>query len=248
MNTAINESFGLIGNSQLFSDIAPSDWDEVADIFEADIKSFGRGEYIAYAGDRLRYIGIVLSGRIHIMKDDFYGNSVILTDLNRGDAFGETFACGGFELTVNIRAEEDTEVLRIKPEGILKGGTGEKNKNLEKDCGSYHRQELVLTLLRNLVKLFSSKNFFITGRIEHLSKKKTEDKLLSYLTDVERRGKKDKNGVFEINFNRQELADYLAVDRSALSSVMGRLRKRGVLEFKKNKFRIIKRTDSLKEI
>ncbi len=186
----------------------------------ARILSFDRRETVFAEGERAKYIGLVLSGEIQVEQVDYYGNRSIFSNLQAGEVFGEAFACAEVAaLPVSILASERTEVMLIDCAHIL--------HTCENNCGFHGR------LIYNLMKDLAQKTLRFHERIEVTSKRTTRDKLLSYLTiEAKRAGER----AFDIPFDRQELADYLEVDRSGLSAEISRLRQEGVIENQKNHF------------
>ena len=181
---------------------------------------YGKNEYIYHTGDAINEIGIVLSGNIQIINEDAWGSVTILAELTEGMLFGEAFVLGGVEkIPLSVLASEKSTVLFI-----------DKNRTITPcpaACG-FH-----FDIAGNMIKILAQKNIFLTGRAEHLSKRYTKEKVLSYLSSV---SVKTGSRTFTIPFDRRQLADYLAVDRSALSSVLGKLRDEGLIDFNKNSF------------
>lgn len=181
---------------------------------------FGKNEYIYHTGDKIKEIGIVLSGKIQVIKEDAWGSVTILAELTEGMLFGEAFVLGGVEnIPLSVLAAEKSSVLFIDKDRTV--------KPCPAACG-FH-----FDISANMIKILAQKNIFLTGRVEHLSNRSTRDKVLSYLSSV---SAKTGSRSFSIPFDRRQLADYLAVDRSALSSVLGKLRDEGIIEFSKNRF------------
>lgn len=181
---------------------------------------YGKNEYIYHTGDRISEIGIVLSGRIQIIKEDAWGSVTILAELTEGMLFGEAFVLGGVEtIPLSVFASEKSSVLFI-----------DKTRTVTPcpaACG-FH-----FDISANMIRILAEKNIFLTGRVEHLSNRSIREKVLSYLSSV---SAKCGSRTFCIPFDRRQLADYLAVDRSALSSVLGKLRDDGIIDFSKNRF------------
>ena len=183
-------------------------------------RDYGKGEYIFRSGEHLSSMGLVLCGGVHILKEDYWGNRAILAELGPGQLFGESYACAGQpELTVSAVSARDCSVLFLDVKRIL---------SLCPSACAFHGR-----LIQNLVSILAEKNIYLTDKIEHMSQRRLRDKILSYLSDV---SKQQGGADFTIPFSRQELADYLSVDRSALSGALCRLREEGVLVFHKNHF------------
>ncbi len=166
-------------------------------------------------------IGIVVRGSITIYNEDFWGNRNIIARCGEGDIFGEAFAGAGESLEMDICMEEKTEIMYIKYENII--------RPCEKHC-EFHK-----LLIANLLKIISIKNIYLTRKIKHLSKRNIREKILSFLSEQARINQKNE---FEIAFNRQELADYLSVDRSAMSRELSKLKEEQLLDYRKNNFRL----------
>lgn len=174
-----------------------------------------RGETILAEGDPVRYFGIVLSGGAQIVRIDYYGNRSILTDIAPPQIFGEAFACAGLEaMPVDVVATGDTSVLLIDA-AAAQPGAGDSR------------------LLFNLLRIVSKKNLLFHRRAEITSRRTTREKLMIYLM---LEAKKNGSRTFTVPYDRQELADYLEVDRSGLSAEIGKLRREGVLECRRSTF------------
>ena len=155
----------------------------------------------------------VLSGGVRIVREDFWGNRSLLAAVEPGDLFAEAFACAGVPLTVRVEGAQDGEGVFLPPEHLMDPppGGGE--------------------LPGRLLGLMARKNLMLNRKIGHLSQRTTRAKVLSYLShQAEAAG----SSSFTIPLDRQELADYLSVDRSALSAQLGQLRREGVLDFSRN--------------
>lgn len=215
----MKKNLEIIGNSPLFAGIALEDIEAVLKCLQAQIKEYEKNELLLQSGSQMKRFGMILQGSVLIQKPDFEGNTVILTQVTPGELFGEAFACGSIPAGVDILVQEPTQILWLDYQKIL--------SPCECVC-SFHRM-----LMSNLVQILARRNIFLTGRIEHLSKRTLREKVLSYLSEQAMMKGSD---TFCIPFNRQEFADYLAADRSALSAVLGKLRQEGVLEFQKNRF------------
>lgn len=215
----MKKNLEIIGNSPLFAGIALEDVEAVLKCLQAQIKEYEKNELLLQSGSQMKRFGMILQGSVLIQKPDFEGNTVILTQVTPGELFGEAFACGSIPAGVDIWVQEPTQILWLDYQKIL--------SPCECVC-SFHRM-----LMSNLVQILARRNIFLTGRIEHLSKRTLREKVLSYLSEQAMMKGCD---TFCIPFNRQEFADYLAADRSALSAVLGKLRQEGVLEFQKNRF------------
>jgi CRP-like cAMP-binding protein len=167
-------------------------------------------------------VGIILTGNVHIIQEDYWGNRSILTHIAPPDLFGEAFACAEMEKTpVSALAVEKTDVLFIDYQKII---------TICPSACVFHGQ-----LIENMLRILAEKNILLTQKMEILSKRTTKEKLLAYLSF---QAIAAKSSSFYIPFQRQALADYLGVDRSAMSSALGALKKEGKIDFEKNWFRL----------
>ena len=181
-------------------------------------------KYTIFAeGAPAKYIGIVLSGSVQIIQNDYYGNRSILSEIHAPEVFAEAFACAEIRsIPVSVIANQPCEVMTIDSSHIL--------HTCSNNCG-FHQQ-----LIYNLMKDRASKTILFHQRIEITSKRTTREKLISYLSEeAGRQG----SASFSIPFNRQQLADFLSVDRSAMSNELCKMRDEGLLEFEKNRFRLL---------
>ena len=178
-----------------------------------------RGEVVLRAGEVPGELGVVLSGTLHVVRDDLWGDRAILSQLRAGDLFAEVYALLGEPLQVTVEARESSQVLFFSV------------RRMREDVPQLgERLELVL----------ARKNLALNRKLGYLTLPTTREKALAYLSDESRR---QGSGTFSIPFDRQELADYLSVDRSALSAVLGALRREGLISFQKNQFTLYRQED-----
>ena len=182
-----------------------------------------RGTYILRAGDTTEVMGLVLSGSVLILQEDLWGHRNILSKCTAGDFFGEPYAAtSGAVLNVNAVAEDDCELLFLNVKRLL--------MSCPTACG--HHQKLI----RNLVSVLANRLLVFNDKITHVSKRSTREKLLSYLSSESVR---QASLSFDIPFDRQQLADYLCVDRAAMSVELSKLQKEGILKTKRRHFELI---------
>ncbi|MBE6597912.1 MAG: Crp/Fnr family transcriptional regulator [Ruminococcaceae bacterium] len=207
----------------LFSCIEDCDLLKMLVCLGARVENFDKKYTILTEGTKARYIGIMLSGKAQIVRNDYYGNRSLLAEIRESEVFAEAFACAEVSaLPVSVIANEPSQVMLIDCGHIL--------HTCKNNCG-FHQQ-----LIFNLMKDLASKTILFHRKLEITSQKTTRDKLMTYLMFC---AKKEGKPEFEIPFDRQELADYLEVDRSGLSAEIGKLRKEGILESEKNRFRLL---------
>lgn len=210
-------------NCLLFQGVAEEELPELYRVLGAKSHPYPRGAAILRAGDPAGAVGVVLSGSVQVQLEDFWGNRSILTQLGPGEIFGEVFSCAQVDrMPISVEAAESAEVLLVDYRQVLAAGDG---------GGRYQA-----LLTRNMMRILAQKNLILAGKIEHLTKRTIREKVLSYLSDqAVRQG----SSLIEIPFDRQGLADYLAVDRSALSRELGRMSRQGLLWYRRNRFRLL---------
>ncbi len=208
-------------NSPLFAGIEEKDLSSMLKCLDAYVRSYEKGETVFHMGDPVFEIGLVLKGRVYLTKEDHNGNSNLVAEVGPSLLFGEELACmGQTRSNVNVIAAQKTQVLFLD--------IGRVTTQCPSACLFHQR------LIRNLLTLIAAKNHTLNAKMEHMSKRTTKEKLLSYLTDA---AGENPTQWFEIPFNRQQLADYLSVERSAMSWELCKLRDDRVIEFQKNRFR-----------
>lgn len=213
----MQEYSNVINKLPLFAGLSDENIADILDRSKVRRQQLRQGENIISLGSRVTSIGVLLSGSARVVKDDFWGNSTILAHLESGDIFGEAFACSGCAATVDVYAESDADVLWLPYAELVQAD----------ESGVVNRR---------LVYMFARKNVFLTDRIEHLSQRSLREKILSYL---KQQALEAGSSSFTISFDRAGMADYLAADRSALSAMLGRLKKEGVIDFYKNNFTLL---------
>lgn len=204
----------------LFDGIAPGDLRAMLGCLGGRTVDFDRGQAIFSQQSRADHVGILLSGSAQIVTDDFYGNRTIRSGVEPGDMFGEAFACAGVErLPVTVEGVRPGKAMLIQLRRVV--------ETCSSACEFHNR--MVMNLLRDMAK----KNLRLNQKLEITSRRTTRDKLMTYLMAQARQAG---SNTFTIPFDRQGLADYLCVERSALSAEIGRLRREGVLESERSSF------------
>lgn len=206
--------------SRLFSGIAEEELEKMLGCLDARILYFPKGEYILRSGDTVEALGLMVSGTAFIIQEDFWGNRNILSSIEQGQCFGETFACApGAVLNVSVVTQSQAAVLFLNVKRIL---------TMCPSACTYHSR-----IIRNLLADLAGKNLFFNEKVTHLGQRTTRAKLLSYLSAE---AKRHNSAEFDIPFSRQQLADYLSVERSGLSLELCKMRNEGLLEFHKSHF------------
>lgn len=218
---------GLLKIMPLFQGIGDKELESLLSCLSGRERKYDKNEIIFRAGDTPKYLGVVLEGNVRVFREDLLGNRTILGEFGQGDLFGETFALARADsLPVTVMATQSSRILLI--EGWRITGTCPH-------CCGFHTR-----LIENMMAILARKNMMLSETMEVLAKRSTREKLLGYLS-----GQSQRAGslVFTIPFNRQELADYLCVDRSAMSSELGRLQKEGILTCDRSSFTLHKELD-----
>lgn len=198
--------------SVLFAGIKEEELREIAEGGSVQVRQYRKDQFLIHQGDRARGVGLVMEGRLHILREDFLGNREILAEVTAGDIFDEVYAIlQGEPQSVAVAAASDSRVAFFAMEQLLASRS----------------------VMANMVKVLAGKNLFLTRKMSHLSRKTIREKLISYLSEEgSRQGSKD----IWIPFNRQQLADYLSVERSALSRELSRMKDEGLIWFYKEHF------------
>ncbi len=210
----------FLSNTNLFRGTTPDEVAAMLPCLMAEEKYYRKDEVIYRGGDIVHKIGMVITGSVSIENDDIWGNKSILDKIGPGQVFAETYACApGEPLMVSVVSAESTGVLFLDVAKTL--------QPCSTACGHHGK------LIRNLLTISAQKNLILSRRIFHTSAKSIRGRLLSYLSyQATLEGKHE----FDIPFNRQQLADYLSVDRSALSNELGKMQKEGMLTVYRNHF------------
>ncbi len=213
-------NYKFLANTLLFRGVTPDEIESMMGCLDAQVKKYYKGEIIYHNGEYVKKAGLVLSGSVHIENDDLWGNKTLLSHVGAGQVFAETYVCvPGEPLMINVVAAEASEILFLN--------LGKGSCTCVKNCGFHGR------LIQNLLAISAQKNLNLSRRIFYTSAKSIRGRLLSYLSDQATRcGSLE----FDIPFNRQQLADYLGVDRSAMSNELSKMQKEGYLTSSKNHF------------
>ncbi|MBP3587645.1 MAG: Crp/Fnr family transcriptional regulator [Clostridia bacterium] len=190
----------------------------------AQILEVPKNHFVFREGDPATLVGIVLEGCVQMVREDYYGNRSILARIEPAGLFGESFACADVEtLPISVAAVEDSRVLLIDSRRIT--------TTCSNACG-FHNQ-----MIFNMLKVVANKNLVLTQKIEVTSKRTTREKLLAYLLT---QAKLHQSDSFTIPYDRQGLADYLEVERSAMSAEISKLRRDGIIECERSTFHLLK--------
>ena len=217
------ENLEFLKKLPIFFDLNDKEITSILIFFNCFEKSFQKNEFIFEIDEKIDKIGIIILGEINIIKEDFWGNRNILNKFKSGEIFGEVFALSKSSSNIMVEASQDCKILFLDL----------KNFSINSEKTS----EEIIKFLTNIFKISLKKNILFTEKLEHISKKSIREKIISYLSTE---AQKNKTNSFLIKFDRQELADYLFVERSALSRELSSMKKEGLIDYKKNHFTLIK--------
>lgn len=219
----MKDFFDILRECPLFDRIGDESLKEMLGCLNAKERSYKKGDAVFAEGDKAKYLGIVLEGNVQLVRVDYYGNRSILANIEPPQLFGEAFACAGLKsLPVDAVAATDTRILLLDAQRIAR------------PCGNAcpcHGQTIL-----NLLHIVAKKNLVLHQKIEITSKRSTREKLMTYLL---LQAKNVKSHTFTVPYDRQELADYLEVDRSGLSAEISKLRNEKVLECRRSTFTLL---------
>ncbi len=213
----------ILKRNQLFSGVSEENIETMLDCLSATFKDYKKGEYIFRQGEYIENICILISGSVHIQSDDYWGNRSIVGEVSASEMFGESYAVHDSSAILNDAvATADSTVAFFNV------------KRLMTVCSSactFHS-----TVIQNLLIALTHKNRNLMQKLTHISKRTTREKLISYLSN---QSKLAKSNSFSIPFNRQQLADFLSVDRSAMSNELCKMRDEGLIIFEKSNFTLL---------
>ena len=213
-------NYFFLSNTILFQGIKEDEIKHVLQCLNAREKKYKKDEIIYRAGDNVSEMGLVESGSVNIVVNFYWGNSNIFGHIGKGEIFAENYAAiPGKELACDVVAVEDTEVLFLD--------VGKLTTTCQHAC-TFHRR-----LIQNLLRISAMKNLNMSNRMMHIAPKSIRERLLSYLSE---QAIENGSAHFTIPFSRQQLADYLGVDRSALSNELSKMHKDGLISYRKNEF------------
>ncbi|MBO7251253.1 MAG: Crp/Fnr family transcriptional regulator [Oscillospiraceae bacterium] len=209
--------------SPLFRGIAADDFQTMFSCIGYHIGRYAKGDIIAFEGENIRHVGIVLSGCVDMIKEDVWGNKTMLLRFRKNEIFGETFACGeDNSALVTFTVSQDAQVLFLPFDRVM--------HSCSRAC-VFHQQ-----LTENMVRVIANKNRDLMRKVEIISKRTLREKILAYLSvQSQTQGSR----YFQLPLGRVELAEYLCADRSALTRELTRMKEEGLIDFDRNCFRIL---------
>ena len=212
----------ILENSRLFAGIRVDEIQPMLSCLQAVERKYPRGAYIFHTGEEVRALALLVRGTAHIQKEDFWGNRSLLASLAAGDIFAEAYAMpDSGAMRSDVVAVESCTVLLMDVERVLSRCTN--------SCAFHAR------LTENLFALLAEKNRILARKVDYLAQRTTRQRLLAYLSEQAQRAG---SAEFTIPFNRQQLADFLSVERSAMSAELSRMQAEGLLETERSHFRL----------
>ena len=218
MNTPVEEI-----QSALFEGISVQDRRALLGCMGYRVRTFPKGSFVAMEDEKINQIGIILSGTVDMVKEDLWGNRTMLLRMKKNEVFGETFACGDHgNSTVTFVASQTAEILFLPFCRVTRCCTN--------SCEFHHR------LSDNLVGIMANKNRELIRKVEVVTKRTTREKLLAYLSI---QGQLQGSSTIDLPLSRVELAEYLCVDRSAMTRELMKMQQDGLIAYEKNRFKLL---------
>jgi CRP-like cAMP-binding protein len=216
--------FEVIKDNPLFKGIKSNDLESMLKCLSVKYYSYQKNSFIILVGQKIPFVGIVLSGKLAIINEDRNGNENIINKLGIGEMFGEAFACAGLEKsTVSVQVIENSEVMLLDYKKIITSCTS---------ACEFHTK-----LIDNMLAILAKKVLILNQKVEIISKRTTREKILAFL---ETQRDKASSNKFAIPYSREQLAKFLFVDRSSMSRELCKMRDDGLIKFNKNRFELMK--------
>ena len=218
----MREYTGALRKTALFRGMEEAELFPLLECMGGTLRRYPKGATLLRAGDPATHLGVVLAGQVQVCRVRADGQRMVMGEMGPGRLFAESYACAGAEsLPVTVTASADTAALLLDCRRL--------STPCSAACGAHGK------LIHNLLWMLAQKNLFLAGKLEHLSGRTIRERLLSYLeAEAARTGR----ATVVVPFDRQALADYLCVDRSALSRTIGQLQREGILEAHRRRFRL----------
>lgn len=224
MQKLYKEYLSELKTMKLFYGIQESEMTAMLGCIGAYLKEYKKNQYIITLEENVEAVGILLSGKVDMIKEDLWGNKTLLVSMQKGELFGESFSCGIVKnVTVSFVADTASMILFLPFSRIL--------RTCNMSCKFHHR------LIENMVTVIAEKNIVLMDKVDILSKKTLREKIATYLLQE---ASKQQSLYFDIPLGRVQLAEYLCVDRSALTRELNTMKAEGYIDFDKNTFRVLK--------
>ena len=215
--------FPLLLKSSLFTGIDSEEIEKLTSCLNMRVRVVERDSYVFYSGDNVRCVYLILSGGMHIIDEDYWGNRSIIETMPEHTLFGEAYSLSNSKShLVSVVAASKSVILEIDPVKLF--------ETCAKHCPCHG------CIIHNTMRILSEKIVRLTTKLRHVLQRTTREKVLSYLSrcSIERQ-----TNSFFISYSRQQLADYLGVERSALSHELSKLRNDGLIRYRKNHFELL---------
>ena len=213
----------ILKRTRFFSGVGEEEIGAMLNCLQARLCTYQKGEYVLRQGEHLDKILVLVSGKLHIQRDDYWGNRSIINMVSVGEMFGEAYAAPESGALLNdVLAVKDSTVIFFDVNRIITV------------CSSACRFHSMV--VQNLFFAISEKNRKLVQKLGYMSRRTTREKLIAYLSEE---AKRQNSNAFSIPFNRQQLADFLSVDRSAMSNELCKMRDEGLLEFERSAFKLL---------
>ena len=213
----------ILKRTQLFSGVGEEEIGAMLNCLQARLCTYKKGEYVLRQGEHLDKILVLVGGKLHIQRDDYWGNRSIINMVSIGEMFGEAYVAPESGTLMNdVLAVEDSAVIFFDVKRIITV------------CSAACRFHSMV--VQNLFFAISEKNRKLVQKLTFMTKRTTREKLIAYLSEE---AKRQNSSEFSIPFNRQQLADFLSVDRSAMSNELCKMRDEGLIEFEKSYFKLL---------
>ena len=213
----------ILKRTQLFSGVGEEEIGAMLNCLQAKLCTYKKGEYVLRQGEHLDNILVLTDGKLHIQRDDYWGNRSIINMVSVGEMFGEAYVAPESGTLMNdVLAVEDSAVIFFDVKRIITV------------CSASCRFHSMV--VQNLFFAISEKNRKLVQKLTFMTKRTTREKLIAYLSEE---AKRQNSSEFSIPFNRQQLADFLSVDRSAMSNELCKMRDEGLIEFEKSCFKLL---------
>ena len=218
----MNECISKLNKCLLFNGIKAEELTALMGCMQSKVIEFDKNKTVMQEGKVFDKLGILLEGNLQVVQYDYLGNRTIISTVEPLQIFGEAFSYVKTKFPMNVETTEKSKVLFLISDRI--------SNPCPNGC-VFHKQ-----LINNLLHILAHKNVNLTQKIECMSKRTTKEKLLTFLTleSIKQNSKE-----FYISYDRQSLADYLGVERSAMSAELSKLRKDGIIECEKNWFKLL---------
>lgn len=219
----MEEYYALLSGSDLFYGLTSEELGSMLHCLGAKIVDIQKGDPVFLEGDPAGFVGIVLEGGIQVVQEDYFGSRSVMHHSDPGDVFAEAFSFTNLDtMPVSGYAVKNSRCMILSCRRMM---------TVCSNACTFHNR-----LVKNLLTLVSRKNLMLNEKIRFMSQRTTREKLLAYLSD---QAKKTGSAEFTIPYDRQALADYLSVERSAMSAEISRLKNDGILEVKGSHFKLI---------